>query len=297
MLLGPPYHALHVGGLHVHALRRLGDPPVAGGAVQLSHPGGLGADGLALGKGVVVAATVDEAKTAAREMMEDKKFGTMPSTSVAFTSTHRAIWAMPPLPGAQNSPVTLGDCFNFLQVRGEVYRPARRLHPGRPRHRHRRQARYGDGVYRDSAVPPLRGALDVDVDGVVPVGAADAVHKGEGQHLGMLPQPPGIRYTDEALEILRSKRKGGYNVVKIDPSYTPQAQGGPGGGDVLEGGGGGQSGGLFQGLHQLPGVHSDGVIAPDYTPEALEILREKRKGGYNVVKINPDYTPSPEGSP
>ena len=38
---------------------------------------------------------------------------------------------------------------------------------------------------------------------------------------------------------------------------------------------------------------SDGVIAPDYTPEALEILREKRKGGYNVVKIDPDYTPAP----
>ena len=38
---------------------------------------------------------------------------------------------------------------------------------------------------------------------------------------------------------------------------------------------------------------SDGVIAPDYTPEALEILREKRKGGYNVVKIDPSYTPAP----
>ena len=38
---------------------------------------------------------------------------------------------------------------------------------------------------------------------------------------------------------------------------------------------------------------SDGVIAPDYTPEALEILREKRKGGYNVVKIDPEYTPAP----
>ncbi len=41
---------------------------------------------------------------------------TMPSTSVAFTSTHWASWAMPPLPGAQNSPVTLGDCFNFQQM-------------------------------------------------------------------------------------------------------------------------------------------------------------------------------------
>ena len=38
---------------------------------------------------------------------------------------------------------------------------------------------------------------------------------------------------------------------------------------------------------------SDGVIAPDYTAEALEILKAKRKGGYNVVKIDPDYTPSP----
>lgn len=38
---------------------------------------------------------------------------------------------------------------------------------------------------------------------------------------------------------------------------------------------------------------SDGVIAPDYTPEALEILREKRKGTYNVIKIDPDYTPAP----
>jgi len=36
---------------------------------------------------------------------------------------------------------------------------------------------------------------------------------------------------------------------------------------------------------------SDGVIAPDYTSGALEILRKKRKGGYNVVKIDPDYTP------
>ena len=38
---------------------------------------------------------------------------------------------------------------------------------------------------------------------------------------------------------------------------------------------------------------SDGVIAPGYTDEALEILKTKRKGGYNVVKINPDYQPSP----
>ncbi len=43
----------------------------------------------------------------------------------------------------------------------------------------------------------------------------------------------------------------------------------------------------------LAGEVSDGAIAPDYTPEALEILRQKRKGGYNVVKIDPDYTPAP----
>ncbi len=38
---------------------------------------------------------------------------------------------------------------------------------------------------------------------------------------------------------------------------------------------------------------SDGIIAPDYTPEALEILKTKRKGSYNVVKIDPTYTPAP----
>ena len=38
---------------------------------------------------------------------------------------------------------------------------------------------------------------------------------------------------------------------------------------------------------------SDGVIAPDFTPEALEILREKRKGTYNILKVNPDYRPEP----
>ncbi len=37
---------------------------------------------------------------------------------------------------------------------------------------------------------------------------------------------------------------------------------------------------------------SDGVIAPDYTPEALQILREKRKGTYNVIKIDPAYKPA-----
>ena len=36
---------------------------------------------------------------------------------------------------------------------------------------------------------------------------------------------------------------------------------------------------------------SDGVIAPGYEPEALEILKAKRKGGYNVVQIDPDYVP------
>ena len=37
---------------------------------------------------------------------------------------------------------------------------------------------------------------------------------------------------------------------------------------------------------------SDGIIAPDYTEEALEILKTKRKGTYNVVKIDPDYVPA-----
>ena len=36
---------------------------------------------------------------------------------------------------------------------------------------------------------------------------------------------------------------------------------------------------------------SDGVIAPDYTPEALEILKEKRKGTYNVIKMDVNYVP------
>ena len=38
---------------------------------------------------------------------------------------------------------------------------------------------------------------------------------------------------------------------------------------------------------------SDGVIAPDYTPEALEILKSKRKGTYCVIKIDPNYVPDP----
>ena len=37
---------------------------------------------------------------------------------------------------------------------------------------------------------------------------------------------------------------------------------------------------------------SDGIIAPGYTPEALEILRSKKQGGYNVVKIDADYVPA-----
>ena len=38
---------------------------------------------------------------------------------------------------------------------------------------------------------------------------------------------------------------------------------------------------------------SDGIIAPGYTDEALEIFKAKRKGGYNVVQIDPDYVPAP----
>ena len=37
---------------------------------------------------------------------------------------------------------------------------------------------------------------------------------------------------------------------------------------------------------------SDGVIAPDYEPEALEILKTKKKGAYNIIKIDPDYVPA-----
>lgn len=37
---------------------------------------------------------------------------------------------------------------------------------------------------------------------------------------------------------------------------------------------------------------SDGVIAPGYEPEALEILKEKKKGNYNVIQIDPDYVPA-----
>ncbi len=38
---------------------------------------------------------------------------------------------------------------------------------------------------------------------------------------------------------------------------------------------------------------SDGVIAPGYTPEAIEVLKDKRKGTYCVIKIDPDYVPAP----
>ena len=38
---------------------------------------------------------------------------------------------------------------------------------------------------------------------------------------------------------------------------------------------------------------SDGVIAPGYDADALEILKEKKKGNYNVIEIDPDYVPAP----
>ena len=38
---------------------------------------------------------------------------------------------------------------------------------------------------------------------------------------------------------------------------------------------------------------SDGVIAPGYEPEALEILKAKKRGNYNVIQIDPDYVPAP----
>ena len=38
---------------------------------------------------------------------------------------------------------------------------------------------------------------------------------------------------------------------------------------------------------------SDGVIAPGYEPEALEILKTKRNGNYNIIEIDPDYVPAP----
>ncbi|MEL7609066.1 MAG: phosphoribosylaminoimidazolecarboxamide formyltransferase [Bacillota bacterium] len=38
---------------------------------------------------------------------------------------------------------------------------------------------------------------------------------------------------------------------------------------------------------------SDGIIAPGFAPEALNILKEKRKGSYNIIKIDPGYSPAP----
>ena len=38
---------------------------------------------------------------------------------------------------------------------------------------------------------------------------------------------------------------------------------------------------------------SDGVIAPGYTEEALEVLKQKKKGNYNVIQIDPEYVPAP----
>jgi len=43
----------------------------------------------------------------------------------------------------------------------------------------------------------------------------------------------------------------------------------------------------------LSSLVSDGIIAPDYEPDALEILKSKRSGGYNIIKIDSDYTPEP----
>ena len=38
---------------------------------------------------------------------------------------------------------------------------------------------------------------------------------------------------------------------------------------------------------------SDGIIAPGYTPEALELLKQKKKGNYNIIRIDPAYVPDP----
>ena len=38
---------------------------------------------------------------------------------------------------------------------------------------------------------------------------------------------------------------------------------------------------------------SDGIVAPGYEPEALEILKAKKKGNYNIIKIDPEYKPEP----
>ena len=39
---------------------------------------------------------------------------------------------------------------------------------------------------------------------------------------------------------------------------------------------------------------SDGIIAPGYTPEALEVLKSKRNGNYNIIEIDPNYRPEPQ---
>lgn len=46
--------------------------------------------------------------------------------------------------------------------------------------------------------------------------------------------------------------------------------------------------------HLIAREVSDGVIAPGYTPESLEILKEKRKGSYTVLSIDPDFVPEKE---
>lgn len=38
---------------------------------------------------------------------------------------------------------------------------------------------------------------------------------------------------------------------------------------------------------------SDGIIAPGYEPEALELLKEKKKGSYAIIEIDPNYEPAP----
>lgn len=48
-----------------------------------------------------------------------------------------------------------------------------------------------------------------------------------------------------------------------------------------------------QTAHLISREVSDGVIAPSYSAEALEILKSKRKGNYSVIQINPDYVPAP----
>ena len=92
-------------------------------------------------------------------------------------------------------------------------------------------------------------------------------------------------YEPEALEILKSKRKGGYNIVEIDPAYTPAPiETKDVYGITFE-----QGRNEFKiGAHLLEEV----VTAnKDMTDEALAILKTKRKGSYNVVKIDENYIP------